>query len=156
MTDFRIKPLGQVEPDEAAQLLSLCMDSEHDVRGWLWKHHANPFGPSLGAAAYSQTGELVGLRAFMQWRLKNANRTFQAVRAVDTAVHPEFQRRGLFSRLTRTALEELAQKNIDLVFNTPNHRSGPGYQKLGWRLLGHPWLWLRPRPSFLRPGRGCR
>jgi hypothetical protein len=66
------------------------------------------------------------------------------VRAVDTATHPEYQGRGVFSRLTRAALDALDGR-VDLVFNTPNGKSGPGYLKLGWREVGKVPVTVRVR-----------
>jgi hypothetical protein len=66
------------------------------------------------------------------------------VRAVDTATHPEAQGRGVFSALTAEALSEM-RGEIDLVFNTPNERSGPGYLKMGWRRVGRAPVRLRVR-----------
>lgn len=150
MSEPIIFPLAEVSSEAAAQLLALCMGDafgrEKSTALWEWKHHANPMGPSLGLAAFSPEGELIALRPFMRWQLRShGGKQVMAVRAVDTAVHPAWRRSGLFSRLTRLALDELESKGIDLVFNTPNDRSGPGYRKMGWRLLGHPTLWVRPR-----------
>jgi GNAT superfamily N-acetyltransferase len=99
-----------------------------------WKHRSGPFGPSLMLVAEAG-GRIVGLRAFMRWRLRSAGRALAAVRAVDTATDPAYQRAGVFSRLTTTALEEL-EEDVALVFNTPNLRSLPGYLKLGWQVAG--------------------
>jgi GNAT superfamily N-acetyltransferase len=99
-----------------------------------WKHLENPFGHSLMLVAESQ-GRIVGLRAFMRWEFATRVRTVRAVRAVDTATHPEHQGRGIFSRLTLEALE-LLREDADLVFNTPNEKSLPGYLKMGWRIVG--------------------
>jgi GNAT superfamily N-acetyltransferase len=95
---------------------------------------ANPFGPSFMIVAESN-GKVIGLRAFMRWRFLAGNRTLSAVQAVDTATHPDFQGMGVFSTLTRTALDELRDE-IDLVYNTPNEKSLPGYLKMGWRPVG--------------------
>lgn len=108
-----------------------------------WKHHQNPFGDSFMLVAEND-GRIVGLRAFMRWRFAAAGRQFEAVRAVDTATHPEFQGMGVFSRLTRTALEAL-DGQVDLVFNTPNQSSRPGYLKLGWRDVGRVPVVVRVR-----------
>jgi GNAT superfamily N-acetyltransferase len=111
-----------------------------------WKHWQNPFGPSFVLVAESE-GRLVGLRAFLRWRFDAAGRPFQAVRAVDTATHPDFQGMGVFSRLTLAALEALRDE-VDLVFNTPNNASRPGYLKLGWQEVGRVPVAVRPRRPF--------
>jgi GNAT superfamily N-acetyltransferase len=118
-----------------------------------WKHRENPFGSSFMLVAESE-GRLVGLRAFMRWRFEGGGRSLAAVRAVDTATHPNFQGMGVFSRLTLAALEALTGQ-VDLVFNTPNGASRPGYLKLGWREVGRLPVAVRVRRP-LRLARGLR
>ena len=108
-----------------------------------WKHVENPFGRSFMLVAEVE-GRIVGLRAFMRWRFDNAGREIEAVRAVDTATHPDYQGLGVFSRLTREALDRL-RGEVDLVFNTPNEDSLRGYLKMGWRIVGQLPIWVRVR-----------
>lgn len=114
---------------------------------WQWKHFQNPFGPSLLTLA--ENGEIMGLRAFMRWRFSVGSQTLRAVRAVDTATHPAFRRFGVFSMLTRHTVERARADGVDLIFNTPNRYSLPGYLKLGWVYVGRPRLLVKS----LRPGR---
>ncbi|HEX9711918.1 MAG TPA: GNAT family N-acetyltransferase [Actinomycetota bacterium] len=108
-----------------------------------WKHHANPFGRSFMLLAETG-GEIAGLRAFLRWRFLVGDRPVLGVRAVDTATHPDHQGRGVFSRLTRAALDALRDE-VDLVFNTPNSKSLPGYLKLGWQMVGSVPIAVRVR-----------
>jgi GNAT superfamily N-acetyltransferase len=108
-----------------------------------WKHLESPFGPSFMLVA-EQEARMVGLRAFMRWRFVAGGRTVRAARAVDTATHPDFQGQGIFSRLTR-ALLEVVDGEVDLVFNTPNAKSGPGYLKMGWSEVGRVPVMVRVR-----------
>jgi GNAT superfamily N-acetyltransferase len=120
-----------------------------------WKHLDNPFGRSLLLVA-EHDDRLIGLRAFMRWRLAAGDRDLTAVRAVDTATHPDFQGMGVFSRLTRAALDAM-EGQVDLVFNTPNGKSGPGYLKLGWREVGRVPVAVRVRrPLRLLTSRKAR
>jgi GNAT superfamily N-acetyltransferase len=104
---------------------------------WRWKHQANPFGSSYGLLAWAKSSpQVAGLRVLMRWKFCTpAGHPFQAVRAVDTATHPAYQRQGIFSTLTRQAIEELAQEGVHFIFNTPNQYSLPGYLKLGWQVV---------------------
>jgi GNAT superfamily N-acetyltransferase len=115
---------------------------------WRWKHERNPFGPSPAMVAEAD-GEIVSLRLFLRWRWRYRERVFDAVRPVDTATHPDWRRRGLFERLTRELVDVMRAEGVAFVFNTPNASSGRGYEKLGWRIVGRPTIWVRP----LRPGR---
>ena len=110
---------------------------------WKWKHEANPFGASPVLVAEAD-GQLVALRAFMRWTWQSGERAIPAVRAVDTATHPDYRGQGLFKRLTLQLRDEMAEEGVVFVFNTPNTQSRPGYLKMGWSLVGKPTLWVRP------------
>ena len=101
-----------------------------------WKHRANPLGPSPEWVA-EVDGRIAGYRTFLRWEFEDgAGRTLRAVRAVDTATHPDFRGRGVFRALTLAAVDALAAEGIDFVFNTPNDQSRPGYLKMGWHTVG--------------------
>jgi GNAT superfamily N-acetyltransferase len=97
---------------------------------WIWKHQHNPFGQSY-VLLVEEGDRLIGVRAFMRWKWKNQHVEYSSVRAVDTATHPDFQGRGIFSKLTLTALEEL-ESDVNFVYNTPNEKSMHGYLKMAW------------------------
>ena len=108
-----------------------------------WKHEENPFGRSLQWVMIGG-GDIVGYRAFMRWEFVGLGRTWRAVRAVDTATHPDHQGRGIFKALTLHALDVARDDGVDFVFNTPNEQSRPGYLKMGWQVVGALRPWLRP------------
>jgi glycosyltransferase involved in cell wall biosynthesis/predicted N-acetyltransferase YhbS len=101
-----------------------------------WKHDQNPFGPSPMWVA-CDGDRVVALRVFMRWRFRRGNDTLRAVRAVDTATHPDYQGKGLFTALTLHGLDALRADSVDFVFNTPNAQSLPGYLKMGWQVVGN-------------------
>lgn len=116
-----------------------------------WKHVTNPFGSSLQLVA-EQPGEgLVGFRTFMRWRFLADDTAVTAMRAVDTATHPAHRGKGIFRRLTLSAVERAAE-DTDLIFNTPNDASRPGYLKMGWQSVATVPIAIRP----LRPVRVVR
>lgn len=100
-----------------------------------WKHHDNPFGRSPAWVAVDGD-RIVGLRVWLRWRFVAEGRRLEAVRAVDTATHPDHQGRGIFRRLTTGSLEVLRDQGVEFVFNTPNDNSRPGYLKMGWQEVG--------------------
>jgi glycosyltransferase involved in cell wall biosynthesis/predicted N-acetyltransferase YhbS len=130
-------------PDDREQILALLRASlgwQDDDRWrelFAWKHERNPFGPSSGWVVEDE-GRVVAVRLFMRWAFRRGGTTLRAVRAVDTATHPDHQQRGLFSALTRHAVEVCRSEGVAFVFNTPNGVSRPGYLKLGWRAVGRP------------------
>ena len=109
--------------------------SPKSVDYWLWKHLHNPFGPSKVLLAESN-GQLTGVRAMMQWKWQQENQFFSTLRAVDTAIHPNYQGKGIFSVMTQKMVDRSKIDGVDFIFNTPNEKSLPGYLKLGWGSLG--------------------
>ena len=108
-----------------------------------WKHFQNPFGESVIWLA-KEEGLLVGVRAFMNWQWISGDNICKAVRAVDTATHPDFQGKGIFSKLTMKAVETCKDNNTGFVFNSPNKISIKGYLKLGWYSNGKMPLAVKP------------
>jgi GNAT superfamily N-acetyltransferase len=133
-----IRPYEDKDEPEVLELIVRAM-GQGSLGGrtrefFAWKHLDNPFGRSFLLVAEHE-GRIVGLRAFMRWTFQVEHGLIPAVRAVDTATHPDYQGQGIFSRLTLAALEEL-QHEAQFVYNTPNEKSRPGYLKMGWQVVG--------------------
>jgi GNAT superfamily N-acetyltransferase len=117
-----------------------------------WKHINNPFGRSIMLVAVDGT-TVAGFRAFMRWELARSDGgTLRCVRAVDTATSPDYRRRGIFRNLTMAAIDAATVDGVDMVFNTPNPRSGAGYLTMGWSEVGMIRPFASPAPGLLRPG----
>ena len=119
-----------------------------------WKHDDGAFGPSPAWVA-TDRDQVVGFRTFMRWEFDDHGECVRAVRAVDTATHPRHQGRGIFRTLTLAALEQLRAEGVQLVFNTPNDQSRPGYLKMGWEPVGVLPVLMRPQ-SVAALGRVAR
>ncbi|HMO33801.1 MAG TPA: GNAT family N-acetyltransferase [Lacibacter sp.] len=117
------------------------VSSEKSVAYWNWKHVTNPFGPSPVLVA-EEEGQLIGVRALMRWDWQEGDRVYRALRAVDTATHPEHQGKGIFKKLTLQLVEAATEEGYDFIFNSPNTQSTPGYLKMGWEVWGKMPLWL--------------
>jgi GNAT superfamily N-acetyltransferase len=133
--------------DAVIALLAASLGRDDDPRFerlFAWKHEDNAFGASPGWVAVD--GErVVGYRALMRWRYRRGDDLLEAVRAVDTATHPDYQGRRIFTRLTLHGIEALKTRGIAFVFNTPNAQSRPGYLKMGWEVVGRLPVSVRPR-----------
>ena len=125
--------------------------TEKSTDFWRWKHERNPAGRSPVLVA-DDNGRIAGIRAFMRWTWQSRERDFRALRAVDTATHPDYRGKGIFKKLTLQLIEECVADGDDFIFNTPNEQSRPGYLKMGWQQLGKLPVRLQPaRPlSILR------
>lgn len=135
-----VRPAADEDLPAVLELLQASLGWVPDdayARFFAWKHHESPFGrsPAWVAVDPAADGRIVGFRTFSRWQFDRGDVTVPAVRAVDTATHPDYQGRGIFSLLTRRALDELRAEGVAFVFNTPNDRSRPGYLKMGWQVV---------------------
>ncbi|TDN82177.1 acetyltransferase (GNAT) family protein [Salegentibacter sp. 24] len=115
---------------------------------WRFKHIDNPFGKSIVFLAI-EDNKIIGVRAFMRWKWQHGSKQFSALRAVDTATHPNHQGKGIFKKLTLKAVDYAKADHDNFIFNTPNEKSRPGYLKMGWRKVGKINIGLKPSLSFL-------
>ena len=134
-TDLEIRRATLEDDSEVIPLLQAALKKDDDplYRDFLdWKHRQNPFGVSPAWVALHE-GKIVGYRTLLRWRFINdEGKKVAAVRAVDTATHPDYQGLGIFRTLTVRGVAELTMEGDGIVFNTPNDQSRPGYLKMGW------------------------
>jgi len=146
--EVRVRRAGPEDVDAAIELAQAALGWEPgrpNADLFRWKHLENPFGPSPMWLAECE-GRLAGFRTFLRWRfVRPDGSTASAVRAVDTATHPDFQGRGIFTKLTLAALDDLRDEGTDFVYNTPNDKSRPGYLKMGWVEVGRVPVQIRLR-----------
>jgi hypothetical protein len=136
----------KTDVEQAVALLQTSLENESSKESFQWKHVDNPFGKSYGLTAWDGA-KIVGLRLFMFWEFTNGTRVIKALRPVDTVTHPDYRGQGIFKKLTFQGLEDSEAEN-DLIFNTPNDNSLPGYLKMGWSKIQQD---LTPQVSFVIP-----
>lgn len=145
--DLHIREATESDTEQILGLLRTSLGEgsiPRHLEYWSWKHRSNPFGASPVLVAEAN-GRLVGLRVFMRWAWEREGKEVRAVRAVDTATHPDWRGRGIFTRLTLALVEKMGAEGVSFVFNTPNELSRPGYLKMEWSIVGRVTLWVHPR-----------
>ena len=109
--------------------IMLCFDKTFDNNSsknyFKWKYRDNPFGESLHIIALNKN-KVVASRAF--WRL-DIDKT-KAYQSVDTAVLPNFQKKGIFKKTALMAVKILKKK---IIYNSPNKNSWSAYRECGWK-----------------------
>lgn len=101
-----------------------------------WKYEQNPYVSDLPIYVAERDGEIVGARPLLVFKLRIGDSTHFALQPADTMVHPDHRGKGLFTRMTKQAIETYADREPTLLFNFPNRQAQPGYEKLGWREAG--------------------
>jgi len=145
-----IRSVTEQDIPSIVELLKLSLGESlmpKSIAFWRWKHVDNPFGKSPVLLA-EENNQLIGVRAFMRWEWKQGDKIYKAVRAVDTATHPQHQGKGIFKKLTLQLVDQCKAEGFDFIFNTPNKISKAGYLKMGWVSNGKMNITIHPRISF--------
>jgi hypothetical protein len=118
---------------ELVKLIQKNLDASYSEEFFRWKHEENPFGKSYGLLGIWE-GRIVALRMFMFWEFYHgvSKSIIKAVRPVDTVVDFSLRGQGVFKKITLLGLENCSDQ-FELIFNTPNENSLPGYLKMGWK-----------------------
>ena len=141
---FSVQPLVRADLSEALEALSDAFGRGFDEQWYDWKHQSGPFGNSWAWVARDDRG-LLGLRILLPWRFVGPAGPLDAARPCDTVTVPRARGKGVFRSLTEYALDQLSGR-VDLLFNTPNENSRPGYLKMGFQQWGS----VRTRYAFVR------
>lgn len=105
-----------------------------------WKHCQNPYvdEPIFYLCLYD--GRVVGVRACFgaRWQLDQLGQYVNCLADADAIVHPDHRRRGLLTKMTLAALEDLHTSDFEYIITlSANRYSSAANRKMGWRNVGY-------------------
>jgi len=138
--NYIVKMTQEITNDDVEKFLNLfnfVFDEIKDNLWFNWKYKQNIYGDSIHVFAYDED-KLVGIRCF--WRNDLIKQI--AYQPCDTAVLSEYRNRGIFSSMSRFALEK---SKGAFIYNFPNENSLPANLKMGWKIYKNRYLGLNLR-----------
>lgn len=103
---------------------------------WKWKYLHNPLSSSESEVVIAlEKGRIVGARPFMFAEMWIGDRKVKTALHCDTMVHPEHQRKGIFSLMGKFSIEHLGKRGFALSYGFPNSLSREGFLKQGYKKL---------------------
>jgi GNAT superfamily N-acetyltransferase len=121
-----------------AALFSACFPGAAKLRDLAylrWLYLENPLGPAVGFNAIAD-GRLAAHYVCTRARIRFDGRPVPALLSLNTATHPDFQGKGLFTRLAERTYAAGAEEGMALVYGVANANSTPGFlRKLGFSLV---------------------
>lgn len=127
-----------------AGLFSACFpDANHLDEPYLrWLYRENPAGTVVGFDAW-EDGRLAAHYACVPASVRVAGAPRRALLSLNTATHPDFQGRGLFTRLAEQTYARGEALGHHLVYGVANANSTPGFlRKLGFSLVTPLDAWI--------------
>lgn len=136
---FEFRPI-QTSPNSLnayADLFRACFPNAHHLsaRYLAWLYIDNPDGKVVGFDAYH--GEhLAAHYACIPVRLSISGKGCSGLLSLNTATHPDYQGKGLFTQLATRTYEHGADLGLQAVYGIANANSTPGFtRKLGFSLV---------------------
>lgn len=121
-----------------AALFAACFPTATKLRdpSYLrWLYTGNPLGPAIGFNAV-ESGRLAAHYICTRARVVLDGREVPGLLSLNTATHPDFQGRGLFTRLAQATYDAGAAEGAGFVYGVANANSTPGFvRKLGFDLV---------------------
>jgi GNAT superfamily N-acetyltransferase len=143
-------PIGfdQVKLAEYSELFGSCFPDTNrftpDYIAWLYVQ--NPDGPAFGFDA-REDGVLAAHYVCIPAQARIDGRDVRVLLSLNTATHPRFQGKGLFTKLAAMTFEAAAQAGFEGIYGVANANSTPGFiRKLGFQLV-------RPLDALVGTGR---
>lgn len=133
--DFRIVPADLSSFSRLSEMYQACFGVNPGEAYFRWKYLENPAGRVVAFEA-RQGEQLAAFYGLLPEALELEGQPLLCYQSMDTMTHPDFQRRGLFTRTAQAALQHLADREGRArLYGIPGARSLPGFRKLGWREL---------------------
>lgn len=123
--------------EQYAQLFRACFpNANHLECGYLrWLYRENPAGAVVGYDAFAE-GRLAAHYVCVPADVFMFGERRRGMLSLNTATHPDFQGRGLFTELARRTYERGAELGANFVYGVANANSTPGFtRKLGFQLV---------------------
>jgi len=122
------------EPSDRDGFLALYEDvweRSRDESWFDWRFLDDPYAAGIEMVVAEREGELVGAEPLIPMPLAVGSERVIARQPVDWIVHPDHQRRGIFTRMTELLLSAYEDRT-DLLFNFPTDALLPGLEKFDW------------------------
>ncbi len=99
-----------------------------------WRYENNPYSEEPFIYLALGDDKVVGVRAFVVQEFIYKGNVIKTLSPADVIIHPDYRRKGLFTKLNKLLLEDLySQVGKNIILNlSSNKYSTIGYLKQGW------------------------
>ena len=136
---FELIPYRAGDEREILVLFREAFDRERTLAHWQWQFGANPFAPPQAVLSRDKrTQKLNGQYTVMPMPLNLMGRRVLGAQSLDTMVHPEARKFGIFEDSAKECFRRLKAGGFSLVYGFPNRQSFPGFvRKLRWSRISY-------------------
>lgn len=132
-----IKRLDAETINDQLELFNLVFRQTYSIDMWHHKHFTNPDSKKCDIFGAFDGDRLVGINGFISSRYKYSDVEYYVLQSCESAVHPDYRGKGIFSKIVKYALEQSDLKDDNCyIIGFPNTANAyPGFKKMGWDTL---------------------
>ncbi|WP_061536981.1 GNAT family N-acetyltransferase [Collimonas arenae] len=137
MITFAMIDFDKESLNKYSNLFSECFPdaSKFSFEYLKWLYCDNPNGRAIGFDAWDDD-QLAAHYVCVPTRVKIRGRECNVLLSLNTATHPKYQGKGLFTKLAEMTYDAGASKGFDGIYGVANANSTPGFvRKLGFQLI---------------------
>lgn len=132
--EYAVRPFALRDVADVLELYEVIWDHERTEEWLQWRFGANPLVDDVQMIVAEADGQVIGTEPTLVFRMRAGPERFTAYQPADWMVHPDYRRKGVFSRMTETFLERFGDR-ADLYFNFPSDVLVPGLEKFDWTII---------------------
>ncbi|MBW1971579.1 MAG: GNAT family N-acetyltransferase, partial [Deltaproteobacteria bacterium] len=146
----------EIEEKDCEQITSLFIDvfkkpmgkEDKGSKHFFWEYINNPFGKVKVALAFDEN-KLIGANCLLPIKLNIMNKDVKATLSFDSMIHPDYQKKGLFTNLSIRLYNYVTNKNFFITYGFPNTNSYYVFnKKLNWKEIGKLPLLIKPLKTY--------
>lgn len=130
--EYTVRRYDSGDREGVLSLYGLQWDDRPGDDWFEWKYVSDPYLSHVPITVAERGGEIVGAQAYLPCRIRWGNDTALALQPTDAVVHPDHRRQGLYSRITREAIDFYVDREPAFFYNFPNEAALHAQEKLGW------------------------
>lgn len=110
-----------------------------------WLIDDNPYNPEGNLLFLLKEGDkAIGCDGLIPNELYIKGKTYLTAHSVKSMTHPDFQRQGIFRKMTENSVDQGRKAGVDVILGLANAASYPAYQKFGWETLFEKEVLVKP------------
>ena len=130
--DYAVRRYDSGDREGVLSLYGLQWDDRPSDDWFEWKYVSDPYLSHVPITVAERDGEVVGAQAYLPCQIRWGNDTALALQPTDAVVHPDHRRQGLYTRITREAIDFYADREPAFFYNFPNDAALGAQKELGW------------------------
>ncbi len=146
-----IRDFAERDKERCVRLLAGTFPGQSDAHTFGWRFEKTPKGkPILLCAHYRE--RIVSFNSWIPWEFLFRGEKFTGYQSGESATHPDFRGKGIFSQILREGEKRARDLKIDFLFGFPSEMSYGAFYRCGYYPIAQYRYSIRPLNFLLSRG----